>query len=136
VPRYLTLVQFITPGSADALHNFRVASAVVASIIFVLAGCGMSGNSVAPGQPEDPDITIAAVPSADLASVYIAEDDGFFAQLLNKKYTSVVDSGALVKAMPFRLFFPPVPERAPVTTAPAVTGAGGWRRRVRHGSGS
>jgi NitT/TauT family transport system substrate-binding protein len=61
-------------------HNFRVASAVVASMIFVLVGCSGSGNSAAPGQPEDPDITIAAVPSADLASVYIAEDDGFFAQ--------------------------------------------------------
>jgi NitT/TauT family transport system substrate-binding protein len=60
--------------------NFGVISAAVASMIFVLAGCSVAGNSATAPQLEDPNITIAAVPSADLAGVYIAQDDGYFAK--------------------------------------------------------
>jgi NitT/TauT family transport system substrate-binding protein len=61
-------------------RNFRVMSAVFILTIFVLAGCGAAGNSATATLSEETDITIAAVPSADLASVYIAQDDGFFAK--------------------------------------------------------
>jgi NitT/TauT family transport system substrate-binding protein len=61
-------------------RNFRVMSALFILTIFVLAGCGAAGNSATATMSEGTDITIAAVPSADLASVYIAQDDGFFAK--------------------------------------------------------
>jgi NitT/TauT family transport system substrate-binding protein len=64
----------MTPG------NFRVISAAAASMIFILAGCSVAGSASPAPQLEDPNITIAAVPSADLAGVYIAQDDGFFAK--------------------------------------------------------
>ena len=61
-------------------RNFRVMSAVFILTIFVLTGCGAAGNSATATLAGETDITIAAVPSADLASVYIAQDDGFFAK--------------------------------------------------------
>ena len=61
-------------------RNFRVMSAVFILTIFVLAGCGAAGSPATTAPAGDADITITAVPSADLASVYIAQDDGFFAK--------------------------------------------------------
>ena len=34
----------------------------------------------APSTPEEPDITVAAIPAVDLAGLYIAQDDGLFAR--------------------------------------------------------
>jgi NitT/TauT family transport system substrate-binding protein len=61
------------------IRGFRVAPFAVAAIIAVSAGCG-SGGGGAPSQAGDPDITVAALPSDDLAGLYIAADDGLFAQ--------------------------------------------------------
>ena len=81
----------MTPG------NFRVISAAVASMIFVLAGCSVAGSSAAAPPLVDANITIAAVPSADLASVYIAQDDGFFAkQGLHVTLDKVPSSQAII----------------------------------------
>lgn len=81
-------------------RNFRVASLAAAAIIFLVAGCGIgSGNAAvtSSGALEEPDITIAAVPSVDLAGVYIAEDDGFFAQQgLHVKLVSIAASKAII----------------------------------------
>jgi NitT/TauT family transport system substrate-binding protein len=77
--------------------NFRVISAAVVSMIFVLAGCSAAGNPAAAPQAEDPNITIAAVPSADLAGVYIAQDDGFFARAgLHVTIVKVPSSQAII----------------------------------------
>jgi NitT/TauT family transport system substrate-binding protein len=46
-----------------------------------LAACSGGGGASAPGpRPEVPAITLDVVPSADAAGIYIAEDDGYFAQ--------------------------------------------------------
>ncbi|MGH3211826.1 MAG: ABC transporter substrate-binding protein [Trebonia sp.] len=72
-------------------------SALFVLTIFVLAGCGAAGSSAATATLEEADITIAAVPSADLAGVYIAQDDGFFAQQgLHVKIVKVPSSKAII----------------------------------------
>lgn len=61
--------------------NTRIlcAAQLGAALIVVLAtGCG-SATSSSP-EPEKPDLVVAAIPSVDLASLYIAQDDGLFAQ--------------------------------------------------------
>jgi NitT/TauT family transport system substrate-binding protein len=78
-------------------RNFRVMSAVLVSTIVVLAGCSAAGSPATTDPPVDADITIAAVPSADLASVYIAQDDGFFAQQgLHVTLEKVASSQAII----------------------------------------
>ncbi len=63
--------------------NFR-ALPLVAATIMVLAGCSTvpSGATFASASSglEEPDVTVAAVPSADLAALYVAQDDGLFAK--------------------------------------------------------
>lgn len=78
-------------------RNFRVMSAVFVSTVFVLAGCSTAGSPGTAAPLEDANITIAAVPSADLASVYIAQDDGFFAQQgLHVNLVKVPSSQAII----------------------------------------
>lgn len=76
-------------------------SAAAALTIAVLSGCsagdGARGQQVMTTGIEKPDITIAAVPSADLAGVYIAQDDGYFARAgLNVKIVKIAASKAIV----------------------------------------
>src|SRR5271163_3796363 len=62
----------------------RCAAPLIAAAITVLAaGCAAGTGSAALSslsRPEEPDVTVAALPTADLAGLYIAQDDGFFAQ--------------------------------------------------------
>ncbi len=63
--------------------NFR--APLIAAMIMVLAGgCTTAANNAAftsaLSRPEEPNITVAAIPTADLAGLYIAQNDGFFAQ--------------------------------------------------------
>jgi NitT/TauT family transport system substrate-binding protein len=46
--------------------------------MILTTGCS-SASSGSP-RPEEPDILVAAIPTVDLASLYIAQDDGLFAQ--------------------------------------------------------
>jgi NitT/TauT family transport system substrate-binding protein len=70
---------------------------MLVSTIFALVGCSGAGSPATADPPEDANITIAAVPSADLAGVYIAQDDGFFAQQgLHVKLISVPSSKAII----------------------------------------
>src|ERR1700685_375331 len=64
------------------MHTWKSrAAAFVAAMITVLAtGCGSAAGPVAQSAPEEPDITVAAIPATDLAGLYIAQDDGLFAQ--------------------------------------------------------
>ncbi len=59
-------------------RTVRVAQLVAAVIMVLATGC----SSAAPSspKPEDPDVLVAAIPTVDLASLYIAQDDGLFAQ--------------------------------------------------------
>lgn len=63
-------------------RNKYAALIAITLMASMMAGCTSSDSSGtdATAVLEEPDITIAAVPSADLAGVYIAENDGFFAE--------------------------------------------------------
>jgi len=66
--------------------NTRSLGAVplIAMIMALAAGCASAASNPpaasAPPQSEDADITVAAIPAVDLAGLYIAQDDGLFAQ--------------------------------------------------------
>jgi NitT/TauT family transport system substrate-binding protein len=59
---------------------FRSSPLIATVIIFLAAGCSTAGNSAGLGSASEPDITLAALPTADLAGLYIAQDNGLFAQ--------------------------------------------------------
>lgn len=59
----------------------RTALLVAAAMTMILAaGCGSAVGPAAQSALEEPDITVAAIPATDLAGLYIAQDDGLFAQ--------------------------------------------------------
>ena len=54
-------------------------AALIAVVIMVLAaGCGNAAATSASARPEEPGITVAAIPAADLAGLYIALAEGLF----------------------------------------------------------
>ncbi len=59
---------------------FRSSPLIATVIIFLAAGCSTAGNSAGLSSASEPDITLAALPTADLAGLYIAQDNGLFAQ--------------------------------------------------------
>ena len=65
-------------------RRFWAASLIAAMIMIPVAGCASGGGSTALtsalSKPEEPDITVAAIPAVDLAGLYIAQDRGLFAQ--------------------------------------------------------
>jgi NitT/TauT family transport system substrate-binding protein len=65
-------------------RRFWAASLIAAMIMIPVAGCASGGGSPALtsalSEPEEPDITVAAIPAVDLAGLYIAQDRGLFAQ--------------------------------------------------------
>ena len=76
------------------------AAPIIAAIIF-LAGCSSAPDRVTlagaagPGQ----DITVAAIPAADLAGLYVALDEGLFAQQgLHVKIKKIASSQAVIAA--------------------------------------
>jgi NitT/TauT family transport system substrate-binding protein len=74
----------------------RCAAPLAAAIIVLAAGC-TSGNVAASSGPEKPDVTVAALPAADLAGLYIAQDDGYFAeQGLHVKIVKIASSAAVI----------------------------------------
>lgn len=74
----------------------------IAAITILSAGCssqsGITTDS-ALGQPEEQNITVAAIPSDDLAGLYIAQDDGLFAkQGLHVTIEKIASSQAVIAA--------------------------------------
>jgi len=61
-------------------RNFRSSPLIATVIIFLAAGCSTAGNNAALSSASEPDITLAALPTADLAGLYIAQDNGLFAE--------------------------------------------------------
>jgi len=65
-------------------RRFWAARFIGAAIMVLAAGCGSAGGSTAltatAPKPEEPDITVAAIPAVDLAGLYIALNRGLFAQ--------------------------------------------------------
>ena len=65
-------------------RRFSAVPLITAAIMALAAGCSTAGSNAASTtaayQPEEPDITVAAIPAVDLVGLYIAQDDGLFAQ--------------------------------------------------------
>ncbi len=65
-------------------RSSRVVLLFMAVIMVLVAGCGSAagnaGSESAAARPEEPDITVGAIPAVDLVGLYIAQEDGFFAQ--------------------------------------------------------
>jgi NitT/TauT family transport system substrate-binding protein len=63
-------------------QNFRVPRIAGALLIFLVAGCsGASSVTVTSAsypRPEVTDVTVAAIPTADLLGLYVAQDNGYF----------------------------------------------------------
>jgi NitT/TauT family transport system substrate-binding protein len=84
------------------IRSFRTVP-VTASVVMALAtGCG-TAISTAPSaghpDPELPDITVAALPAADLAGLYIAQDEGLFTgQGLQVTIEPIASSQAVITA--------------------------------------
>ncbi len=79
----------------------RHAALLAATAITALAaGCTTVSGSVtlsSLSRPEEPDITVAALPAADLAGLYVAQDDGFFAQQgLSVTIKKIASSAAII----------------------------------------
>ena len=65
------------------IRSFRTMPVTVSVITALAAGCGtVSSTASSPAQPDPElaDITVAALPAADLAGLYIAQDQELFAQ--------------------------------------------------------
>ncbi len=71
-----------TEAHMKARSSWTVAL-TAAAIMILSAGCSSASGAVpadpAPA-PEEPDITVAAIPAVDLAGLYIAQDRGLFAR--------------------------------------------------------
>jgi NitT/TauT family transport system substrate-binding protein len=69
-------------------------------MIMFLAGCSSASLAPAGGPaPDEHDITVAALPSVDLAGLYVAQDDGLFAQQgLHVRITQIASSKAVIAA--------------------------------------
>jgi NitT/TauT family transport system substrate-binding protein len=63
-------------------HIYKLAYCLLLAItVAALAGCSGGGSTVAAGAPpEQPTIVVDAVPTADEAGLYIADDNGYFAR--------------------------------------------------------
>ena len=59
-------------------RSFSVAPLIAVVIMVLAAGCGDAAATAASTRPEEPDITVAAIPAADLAGLHIALADGLF----------------------------------------------------------
>ena len=65
------------------IRSFRIVPVAVSVIMALATGCStVSTSASAPAQPDPEltDITVAALPAADLAGLYIAQDQGLFAR--------------------------------------------------------
>jgi NitT/TauT family transport system substrate-binding protein len=70
----------------EAQMNTRsswMAALIAVVIMIISAGCSVASGAVPAGPgpaPEEPDITVAAIPAVDLAGLYIAQAQGLFAR--------------------------------------------------------
>jgi NitT/TauT family transport system substrate-binding protein len=65
-------------------QNFRVPRIAGALLIFLVAGCSAASSATLTSSsyphPEVSDVTVAAIPTADLLGLYVAQDYGYFKQ--------------------------------------------------------
>ena len=82
-------------------RRFLAARFIGTAITVLAAGCASAGGNAAltatAPKPEEPDITVAAIPAVDLAGLYIALDEGLFArQGLRVSIVKIPSSQAVV----------------------------------------
>lgn len=84
------------------IRSLRIAPVTVSVIMALVTGCGTvsdTGSSAAQPDPELTDITVAALPAADLAGLYIALDEGLFTQQgLHVTIKPIASSQAIIAA--------------------------------------
>jgi NitT/TauT family transport system substrate-binding protein len=84
------------------IRSFRLVPITVSVMTALATGCGtVSSTASSPAQPdpEQPDVTVAALPAADLAGLYIALDQGLFArQGLRVTIEPIASSQAIIAA--------------------------------------
>ena len=82
------------------IRSLRILPVMVSVIIALVTGCGTAGDpasSAAQPGPELTDITVAALPAADLAGLYIALDEGLFTkQGLHVRIEPIASSQAVI----------------------------------------
>jgi NitT/TauT family transport system substrate-binding protein len=63
------------------MNTLSFRAPLIAAVTMVLAaGCATAGSNGVLAKPEEPNVTVAAIPAADLAGLYLAQDDGLFAR--------------------------------------------------------
>ncbi len=82
-------------------RSFCAVPLITAVITILVAGCSISGSAttatLTTAQPEESDITVAAIPAVDLVGLYIAQDDGLFAeQGLHVTLEKIASSQAII----------------------------------------
>ena len=84
------------------IRSFRSVPVTVSVIMALVTGCGTTGNTASSAGQPDPeltDITVAALPAADLAGLYIALDEGLFTrQGLHVTIKPIPGSQAIIAA--------------------------------------
>lgn len=83
------------------MRKFRAASVIAVATAILTAGCDSAPGGAGPDSPQPgpgvPNVTIAALPAADLAGLYVAMYDGLFArQGLRVKIEQISSSAAVV----------------------------------------
>ena len=84
------------------IRSFSIVPVTVSVIMALATGCSTASSTAPPPAPPDPgqaDITVAALPAADLAGLYIALDQGLFAhQGLHVTIEPIASSQAVITA--------------------------------------
>jgi NitT/TauT family transport system substrate-binding protein len=63
------------------MNTLSFRAPLIAAVTMVLAaGCATAGSNAVLSKPEELNVTVAAIPAADLAGLYLAQDDGLFAK--------------------------------------------------------
>lgn len=71
-------------------------TAALAAAVIMTAGCAGAGGT-ALTNADDANVTVAAIPSADLAGLYIAQDEGLFARYgLHVTITTIASTKAVI----------------------------------------
>ena len=78
-------------------RSVRLVPLIAAVIAALASGCGAVAATPAAPPPEEPDITVAAIPAVDLAGLYVAQDQGLFArQGLHVVIRKIASSQAII----------------------------------------
>ena len=85
-----------------SIRSFCIVPVTVSVLMALVTGCGSAGGSASSAAQPDPelaDITVAALPAADLAGLYIALDKGLFTrQGLHVTIEPIAGSQAIIAA--------------------------------------